>query len=41
MDLADMFTLRDDVRVHIIDSHRPFNLSNAFGSSQVTRKNKK
>ena len=36
LDLNEIMTLEDDQKVYIVDSHRPINLRNAFGSSQVS-----
>ncbi|KAJ2080255.1 DNA replication initiation factor cdc45 [Coemansia sp. RSA 988] len=35
MDIQDLLTLRDNLSVMIIDSHRPFNLYNVFWHEQV------
>lgn len=35
VDLSEFFTLSPEVTLYVIDSHRPHNLHNVFGSGQV------
>lgn len=35
INLSEYFTLNDDMKVYVMDAHRPTNLDNAFSSSQV------
>ncbi len=36
VNLSDFLTISDKMKVYVFDSHRPINLDNAFGSSQVS-----